>query len=287
MKSKILVTGATGTIGTFVLDLLMQNKANPIALVRNKEKAKAIEEKGIPVIIGDFSNPESLKRAMEGVRKIFLLSVTSPEIPVLQGNVVNVARENGISHIVKVSAQGASLMSKIGIARYHAQVEDHIRKSGVDFTFIQPQAFMQNLVFESSTIREQGVIYSQTGEGKVSMVDARDIAAVAVESLLSNDHKGKTYVLTGPEAISYNYIASVFSRVLGKKVKHVPVTSVDARSAMLEAGMPSWLVEDLVEVSNEHAAGFGAEISPDVAKVLGRDPLTIVDFIQDFKYMFD
>jgi len=286
MNSRILVTGASGTIGSFVVDLLQEKGADFVALARSSEKAKSFNQKGIQTVIGDFADIESLNIAMEGIDKVFLLSVTSPEIPRLQGNVVDMARDKDIRHIVKVSALGASLDSKIGIARFHAQTEKHIRESGVPFTFLHPHSFMQNLIFDSGTIREQNAIYAQMRDGKIGMVDARDIAAVAVKALMHEGHEGKTYVLTGPQAISYYDIADTFTKALGKNVKYIPVTSVDARSAMLESDMPGWLVEDLVEISREHAAGHASEISPDVAMVTGRKGHTIEEFVNDFIHFF-
>jgi uncharacterized protein YbjT (DUF2867 family) len=286
MNPKILVTGATGTIGSFVIDQLRTRGADFVALVRNREKAKLLNGRGIQTAIGEFDNIGSLEVAMKGIDKLFLLSVTSPEIPRLQGNVTDVARKAGVGHIVKISARGAAMDSTIGIARYHAQAEAYIRQSGVPFTFLRPQAFMQNLLFDSETIRERGELFAQAGDGKISMIDARDIASAAVEALHHAGHEGKTYMLTGPEAISYYDIAEAFTRATGKKVKYIPVTSVQSRSSMLEAGMPSWLVEDLVAVGLEHAAGLASEISPDLERITGRKGHSINDFVNDFIHLF-
>lgn len=286
MNPRILVTGATGTIGSYVIDQLLEKGADFTALARNETKARTLNEKGIKTVIGDFQDPLSIEKALQGMDKVFLLSVTSPDIPGLQANVTDAAKKAGIRHIVKISAHGASPDSGIGIARFHAQAEDYIRKSGIPFTFLQPQAFMQNLIFDSGTIREDNAIYAQAGEGKVAMIDARDIASAAVEALLNKGHEGKTYVLTGPEAISYRHIAGVFTKALGKNVKYVPVTSVQARQSMLESGMPAWLVEDLVAVSAQHAAGLAAEVSPDLKKVTGRNGFTIDEFVNDFIHIF-
>ena len=286
MTPKILVTGATGTIGTYVLRQLQEKGADFRALVRTSGKAKTLNDKGISTAIGDFDDLTSLHAAMEGVDKVFLLSVTSPEIPRLQSHVTDVAARHGIRHIVKISARGANIDSDVGIHRFHAQAEGYIRESGIPFTFLQPEAFMQNLFFDRETIRDRGELFSQAGDGKVPMIDARDIAAVAVAALLNEGHEGKTYVLTGPEAISYHDIAAALTEALGKKVKYIPVTSVQSRSSMQEAGMPSWLVEDLVAVGKQHASGSVSDVSPDLNKVLGRQGITIGEFIRDYIEVF-
>lgn len=286
MKPTILVTGATGTIGSFVVAELQKQKAGFVALSRSEDKAKRLNEKGVETVIGDFSDPPSLERALDGIDRVFLLSVTSPDAPKLQGNMINAALDAGVSHIVKVSALGASSDSPIGIARYHAAIEEQLIQSGLQYTLLRPHSFMQNLIFDSETIRDQGSIYAQMGEGRISMVDARDIAAVAVKALTESGHAGKTYELTGPEALSYNEIAAIFSSELGKPIRYVPVTSVDSRSSMLDAGMPEWLVEDLVTINTLYAQGNGAAVSRDVAQVTGRNALSVTDFIRDFKYLF-
>jgi len=286
MSQKILVTGATGTIGSFVIEQLKVRGADLTALARSENKAEALQKKGYKTVIGDFEDKDSMLKALDGMDKLFLLSVTSPNIPVLQGTATDAAKESGVKHIVKISARGADPGSEVVIPRVHAQAEAYIRNSGIPYTFLRPEAFMQNLIFERETIHEQSTIYAQTGEGKIAMIDARDIAAAAVEALLSDDHHGKTYVLTGPEAISYHDVAAAFSNALGRKIKYVPVTSVQARSSMLEAGMPSWLVEDLVAVGLLHAAGHASPRSPDLEHITGSKGRSVTDSIADYLDLF-
>ncbi len=287
MKSNILVTGATGTIGSFVCEQLKNINADFTALVRSEEKAAPLNQKGIKTVIGDFSDTASLENALSGMDKIFLLSVTSPESPKLQGNLVRIAKDKGVKHIVKVSALGTSLDSKFGIGRYHAMTEKDIRDSGIAYTFLQPHSFMQNLIFESATIKEQSAIYAPMGDGKIGMVDVRDIAAVAVKALTEEGHEGETYILTGPEAISYYDIASALSATLGKEVKYIPVSSEVAHQGMLDSGMPEWLADDLTGLNQVFAAGKAGDISPDMENVTGRKPHSIKDFVNDFAYMFN
>lgn len=282
MKSKILVTGATGTIGSFVCDQLKEVNADFTALVRNDEKAKSLNEKGIKTIIGDFSDIASLENAIEGIDKVFLLSVTSPDSPKLQGNLVRVAKEKGVKHIVKLSARGADLESKIGIARYHALTEKDIQDSGIAYTFLQPHSFMQNLVFDAESIKSQNAIFAPMGDGKIGIVDARDIAAVAVKALTENGHEGKTYVLTGAKALSFHDISNAFTFFLGRDIKYIPVSAEDAHQGMLDAGMPEWLANDLTALNKIFAAGQGSEISNDIEKVTGRRAGLLKEYLNDY-----
>lgn len=286
MNETILVTGVTGTIGGFVADQLSQKKVPFKVLVRDPKKLSDLQAQGVEVLKGDFKDPDSIQSALKGIGKLFLVSATSPEIPELQGNVVDAANKMGVSHIVKISAMGAAMESKIGIARYHAQVENHILQSGIPYTNLRPHSFMQNLIFDAGTIREENAIYAQMGDGKISMVDARDIAAVAVKALTETGHENKTYTLTGPESLSYHELADLFSNILERTIRYVPVTSVNARSAMLESGMPGWLVEDLVELNKDFSLGAGDVIFDDVKEVTGRNAFTYSDFIKDFIHIF-
>jgi uncharacterized protein YbjT (DUF2867 family) len=145
---------------------------------------------------------------------------------------------------------------------------------------------MQNLIFDAGTIREENAIYAQMGDGKISMVDARDIAAVAVKALTEAGHENNMYTLTGPESLSYHELASLFSKILGRTIRYIPVTSVNTRSAMLESGMPGWLVEDLVELNKDFSLGAGDVIYDDVKEVTGRNAHTYTDFIRDFIHIF-
>lgn len=282
MGSKILVTGATGTIGSFVCEQLKNVNADFIAMVRSEEKAKSLNEKGIKTVIGDLSDKSSLENALQGIDKVFLLSVTSPESPKLQGSLVKFAKEKGVKHIVKLSVRGADLESDIGIARYHAMTEKNIEDSGIAYTFLQPHSFMQNLVFDAETIRNQNAIFAPMGDGKIGMVDARDIAAVAVIALTEDGHEGKTYVLTGAKAISFHDISNAFTFFLGRDIKYIPVSAEDAHQGMLEAGMPEWLANDLTALNKIFAAGQGGEISNDIEKVTGRRAGLLKEYLNDY-----
>ncbi|MCF8368458.1 MAG: SDR family oxidoreductase [Bacteroidales bacterium] len=286
MEPKILVTGATGTIGSFVVDLLKDKKANFVAMVRNQEKAKPFKEKGIKTVVADFSKPALLERALEGIHKIFLLSVTSPEAPALQASLVEKAFEARVQHIVKVSVRGADPNANFNIGRWHGETEEVIRKSLISYTFLQPHSFLQNLLFDAQSIREEGKIYSMQGDGQIPMVDARDIASVAVKALLEPGHEKASYVLTGPQSISYHDIAREFSVALDKDVEYIKQSTEEGISAMLEAGMPRWLADDMAYLNTRYANNEDSDVSPVIEKVLGTKAHNLVDFIQDYIHIF-
>lgn len=281
MQSKILVIGATGTIGTHLCNRLLAAQSDFVALVRNPRKAGAMKDIGIKTVSGDLSDMDSLLDAMEGIEKLFLLSVTSPDIPRLQGNAVNVAKTKGVRHIVKVSVRGAATDAHFNLARFHGEAEQIIRDSGIPFTFLRPHSFMQNLFFDAKTIREQNVIYSSLGTGRIPMIDARDIAEVALTALTQQGHKGKSYYLTGPQAIAYKDIAEELSKGLSRKISVTRISLQGEYNQSVIAGMPLWLAEDMKIVNRDYSQGIGTEVSPDVERITGRKAIDIGQFMTD------
>ena len=286
MNPKILVIGGTGTIGSSVCEMLLAEQADFIAFVRNEEKAKNFHSKGIKTVMGDLSDLDSLKKAMVGMDKLFLLSVTSPEIPLLHGNAAKAAKASGLKHIVKISVRGASVDANFNIGRFHGNAEKEIREIGIPYTFLQPHSFLQNLFFDKQSIKEQNAIYASMGDGKIPMIDTRDIAAVAATCLLEKGHEGKSCVLTGPKAISYHDIVAELSKALGRKINYIAQTPEESHKAMMSWGMPEWLVDDMTNLNRDYAADKATEVSPVVEQILRRKPISLEKFIQDFADRF-
>jgi uncharacterized protein YbjT (DUF2867 family) len=281
MSSNILITGATGTIGSMVTEKLLKVNAGMKVLVRSREKSEQLKQLGVTTVIGDMADKDSLRLALKNVDKIFLLSVTSPDSPVIQGNLVNIAREAGVNHIVKLSVRGADVNADFNIGRWHGQTELLIRESGISYTFLQPHSFMQNLFFDAHSIKTQGRIFGMQGSGKIPMIDARDIASVAVKALLEPGHLNKYYVLTGQESISYYEIAHELSVALAKNIIYIPQSAEEGRRSMMASGMPDWLVDDMVKINQKYAAGEGDVVSNDVECLLNRKPFSLKEFIRD------
>jgi len=281
MSAKILVTGSTGTTGSPLVNLLYKQKADFKALVRSEEKARPLQEKGIATTIGDFASTSSIDKALDGVEKVFLLSVAGPKQVEHQSNFVQSCQKAAVKYIVKVSAIGAAADSPVALARWHAQTEEEIRNSGLNYTFLHPHAFMQNQFGNIETIKSQGAIYAPMAEAKFAMVDARDIASVATKLLSEDGHEGKTYLLTGPEAISMSEVTATLSNLLGKEVNYMPVSFADARKAMLGMGMPEWLADDLTELNKIFAAGHGAQVSNDIETITGKKATSFEQFARD------
>jgi len=286
MKNKILVTGSTGTIGTSLVEYLDEMNADFTAMVMNADKAENLNNRGIKTVIADFENIESLRNAVKGIQIVFLLSPSSPDLPEMQKNFVKVARENNIQHIVKLSARGSDIDADFNIGKWHGTIEEEIRKSGMDYTFLHAHSFMQNLFFDVETIKQKNAIYSSQGEGKIPMVDTRDIASVAARVLTDGGHHGKTYLLTGPKAISYYVIADALTELLGRRIEYIAQSPEESEKAMLESGMPEWLVDDMVLLNKRYVRNEAAEVSPDIELITGRQATSLETFLKDYKYRF-
>src|SRR5690348_13913003 len=243
----ILITGATGNIGVELIRKLSAGGQPVRAFVRNRSQARAIALPGIELVEGDFARPETFKPALAGVERLFLLIPSSSEVEQQQRNFVDAATTSKVKHIVKLSQLGADERSPGRFQRYHGAVESYIRKSGVAYTFLRPNLFMQGLLNFRSTISNQDAFYAPAGNAQVSAVDVRDIASIAAKALTESGHEGKTYDITGPESLTHAAMADQLSQTLGKSVTYVDVPPEAMRETLLGLGMPRWQADGLVE----------------------------------------
>jgi uncharacterized protein YbjT (DUF2867 family) len=286
-QESILVTGASGNIGSEVVKQLLSDapEVRIKAAVHSSQNVKKVKyDDRVKVIQIDYNEPETLREALRSVDKLFLLTPDTPKAAELASNMVTEAKKAGIRHIVKQSVMGADLEADVGTMRLHRQAEKAIEQSGIPFTFLRPNEFMQNFVnFHSPSIRGNNAFYVPLEDAKVSLVDVRDIAAVAVKSLTDEDrHKNKTYLITGPEALSYHQVAEILSNTTGRKINYVNISDEEARAAMKEIGMSDWLINTVSELSDYFRKGKASEISPAVDEVTGKKPISFSQFANDY-----
>ena len=286
-QQSILVTGATGNIGSEVVRQLLSDAPDVSikAAIHSSQNVKKVKSDArVKVIQIDYSEPETLREALNGVDKLFLLTPDVPNAADLASNVVIEAKKDVIKQIVKQSVMGAALEADVGTMRLHRQVEKFIEQSGIPFTFLRPNEFMQNFInFHSPSIKGNNAFYVPLEDAKVSLVDVRDIAAVAVKSLTDEDqHKNKTYLITGPEALSYHQVAEILSNTTGRKINYVNISDEEARAAMKEIGMSDWLINTVSELSEYFRKGKASEISPAVEEVTGNKPISFSQFANDY-----
>ncbi|MBC7911568.1 MAG: SDR family oxidoreductase [Pyrinomonadaceae bacterium] len=281
INNKILVTGATGTIGSFLVDRLAALGAQMEVLVRSRQQAETFAARGIASFIGDFAHKETLAPALVGVGKLFLLSAANPQQVEWQGNMIEAARRAGVPHIIKLSASCAGPFPHLPIKRWHYETEEQLKESGVPYTFLRPNCFMQNSLHWARTIREKGLFYLPVGDARVSQVDARDIAAVAAAVLTGSGHESQTYEITGSEAITFEEVAEHLSAALGKKVRYARTTFDESRQHMLEYGMEEWLAAAVTQTYHLMSEGGSQHVTDNVSQLTGNDPITFAQFARD------
>jgi len=282
----ILITSAPGNNANAVIRELTTAGVRVRALLRNPNSAGEIKGPLVEVAVGDFLNPASLDAALRGVEKAFLIPPTDPRSVEMQGNFIRAAKRAGTRHVVKLSVNGADVNSPVRVARWHAEGEKELEASGIPFTHLRPNAFMQNFLGLAPTIVSKGEFYQPAANGKVSHIDVRDIAAVAAKALTGNGHQGKTYVITGPEALSYDEAASKISRAIGKPVKYVNVTPEDFKKSLLGWGIPEFMADGLNEFYAAIRAGYLAVVTNTVEEVAQRKPISFDNFVRDFADAF-
>jgi uncharacterized protein YbjT (DUF2867 family) len=294
MVETILVTGANGTVGSEVVNQL--SSAIPDANIRagahSIENIKKIAKSDIvePIQI-DYDKPDTLEDALKDVDRVFLLTPFQSNMVELSSNFLKeIEKAGNIKHIVKLSVMGADSEPGIIGSRLHRQVEKMIEDAGIAFTFLRPNFFMQNFVtFLSQSIKEQGAFYLPAGDGKVSFVDVRDIAAVAVQVLTKNNdgrHNGKAYNITGPEAISYSDAARILSEQIHKKISYVDISEDDARKGMKDTGSDEWTINYMIELFDIIRRGNLSQVSSVIDEVTGKRPISLGQFAKDYSRAF-
>lgn len=283
----ILITGATGNIGSELVKILSAQNIPFRALVRASESATALSAlPGAQVVTGDMADPESLAKALQGIKKAFLLTNSSEVAETLQRQFVTAARQAGVQHIVKLSQLAADIHSPVRFLRYHAAIEQQIKDSGMAYTFLRPNLFMQGFLSFRELIARQGKFFAAIGDAPVSVIDIRDIAAVAAAALTNDAHQGKTYTLTGPEALTHQQIAAALGDATGKPVTFINISPEEMLKAVLEAGFPVWQADGLIEDYAHYARGEAAAVSTTVQEVTGTPARSINTFAKDYSAAF-
>jgi uncharacterized protein YbjT (DUF2867 family) len=270
MSNTILVTGATGHVGSAVIAALRAQGQNVIAGVHSG--GRRID--GVPARSIDLDDPASLRDAFAGVNTLFLMQPLDERMVTWNRHALDAAKRAGVTHVVRLSGAGAQPDGPFLIARPHGEADRDVRASGIAFTLLQPVSFMQNYVnYHGHAIQQQGAFYLSQGEGQVAFIDLADVAAVAAKVLgAPAAHAGKAYVLTGPQALSNADVANRIAAAAGKPVQYVNVPDEAAVEALLGMGLPRWNVDALLSLSQLIRQGHGAVVSGDVHRVLGRAP---------------
>ncbi|MGH3922154.1 MAG: NAD(P)H-binding protein, partial [Pseudonocardiaceae bacterium] len=226
--------------------------------------------------------------AIDGVQDLWLLTPNSPRAPENNMNAVWAARQAGVERVVRLSAVGAANDAPTRSGRLHALSDREIEQAGMSWTILRPHWFMQNILNEADDISAEGALSLNVGEGRLGMIDVRDVAEFAARVLIegADRHHGKIYTPTGPQSLSFAEVAEQLGQARGKAIRYVPVADEAKRESLLKIGVPAWIVEMLIEYGQAYASGWGHFTTSDFHDVVGRPPRSFADFARDYADAF-
>ncbi len=286
MTQSLLMTGATGNLGSMVARQLLAHNHGFRLLTRDPEKATSIQSHLVDIVQGDMGNVDSLGGVFSGIQTLFLCTPSQPQQVELECNLVDMAQKCGVRHIVKMSSFGADTSSSMTMGQWHGKIEQHILRKRIPFTFLRPNFLMQNTLMFAQSIKAADTFFIPLKTGRVSMVDLIDVSFACMRVLTTPGHENKIYHFTGPEALSYTEVAQKLSLLLGKDVQYASIASDVAADAMMEAGVPHWLCENLKELYSYLAEGKSQAITSHLSEVTNMTPRTYDDFLKDHRQFF-
>ena len=281
----ITVFGATGTTGVPLVDTLLAKGAKVRAVTSDPAKLDALKAKGCEAVVADFTDPAALNRACLTAERIYLVTPAHRHMRRWKADTIEAAKAAGVRHVVLATGLGASPKAWLTFGMWHSETQELLKESGLDWTFVQPTYFMQNLLWQAGNIARDGVYYDDLG-GPVAWIDARDIADVAADALTGAGHEGKSYGLTGPEALSGEEIAAILSEATGRQVACAPLSAEDAKAAKFAGGMQDEVAAAMVELASIAPKGYLAGIETTVSDVLGQPARRFADFVAENRHAF-
>jgi len=272
-----LITGATGNVGSLVVERLIARGDRPRVFARDPEKTRARYGDQVDVFVGDLADAATLKPALTEA-DAFMLVNSGSELAARDEAAAQVAIAAGVKHLVKLSSYDAREQN-IGTGVWHAQGESAIRDAGIPFTFVQPSGFMSNALFWARSIEAEGVVRTCTADGKIPFIHSQDIADVTTAALTSGAYDGKLLPITGPEALSYAEMTAKIGAVIGKPVRYQAISDDDERRRMVERGEAAEIVAAHLSIYRAIREGRLATVTDTVERVLDRKPITFDQWV--------
>jgi uncharacterized protein YbjT (DUF2867 family) len=283
----ILVTGATGNAGSEVVRALTDRGESVRAFVRDPGKARNLFGDGVELAAGDFADPHSVRAALESVEGVLLSCADDPRRVEWETSAIDAAAAAGVGRIVKLSTVGAAPGAPVAFWDWHGRVEQHLRESGVAAVVLRSSFYMSNLLASAEQVAHEGRLYVPAGDARVAMIDPRDVGAAAVAVLTSAGGDGQTYVLTGPEAITYAEVAVELSAATGRRVEFVDVPGDAAKQGLVEAGVPDFAAEQFVKIFEQLRQGVAEQVTDTIQLLTGSTPRNLAAFARDHAHVFE
>src|SRR5258706_497611 len=266
----ILVTGSTGMTGSELVRRLSAKGVPVRALARNVAKVAALSAlANVEIVEGDMAHPETLSAALQDVDRAMLISSSARDMLEVQSNFIDAAKKVGVKYVVKLSGIMPEVDSPFRYARMHGEIEKKLEASGMAFTNLRAGEFFTAYFRRVPAIVAKGELILPMEDARIASIDIGDIAEVAATVLTNPGHEGKTYPITGPEALSMTEVAEKLSVVTNKPIKYVNVSPEEAKNANLANGMPPYVADSLFELFAERRKGKESQVSSVIPTIFG------------------
>lgn len=273
----ILITGANGNIGSQCATILRKQGEDVRALIRDPGSAGALTELGCEVVVHDLNNPVP-SNIFEDVSAALFLTAAHENAAQQMRHLIFAALGSNIQQVVRLSALKAAATAPTANGRLHHESDHELMDSGLPFTIVRPHWFMQNLLWSMEDMVNKGELSQPMGQGKLGMIDARDIAEVCASLLSNGGFEGEVLTLTGPQSISFDEVAHAAGEAFGRPVGYTPVDHSLVREGAVAAGMGEWMADLVHDYGVAYSTGWGDFVTDDVKRVLGRPPRSISEF---------
>ena len=284
--TKVLVTGATGNVGSRVVKELAGRGVPVRAFVRDPDRAAAALGPVVELAVGDLADPASIQAALEGVERVFLACGNLPPQVAYETNLIDAAARAGVARLVKLSALGAGIGSPVDFWDWHARIEEHLGASEIPSVVLRPRYYMTNLLAFAGTVRAAGAVFAPAEGVKIPMIDPADVAATAAAVLTSDGHEGRTYELTGPESVTFHDVAAQLSEATGRPVQFVPVPDAAALDGLRQAGLPDWMATNIVAVFAMLRQDPATQVTDAVHALTARQPRHLSELLSGHAALF-
>ncbi len=281
MDRKVLITGASGNVASGVLPQLVKKGVAVKAYVRDAAKAEKLKAMGVEPVMGDFLDGAKLEAAAKGMDAVISITPPNPKAAEQASVITQAAKRAGVGHIIRLSAVGAAPDAPTDNGKLHFKTDAEIMASGIPYTILRPNFFMQNLFMSVPTIQAQGSMYWGMGEGSIGIIDVRDIADSLATLGIYGGHHGQIYVQTGPESLTFAEMAETISAAIGKPVKYVAIPVEAVGEAIRGFGMGDWFAQVMMDYSAAYARGWGDFVNGSVEDLTGNPARSFAQFVNE------
>jgi uncharacterized protein YbjT (DUF2867 family) len=282
----ILVTGATGHAGSQVVRALLERGQDVRVLVRDPAKSQRLFGDAVEQAAGDLADPAAVRAAMRGATTMFLSTADDPRRVEWETSAIDAAAAAGVRRIVKLSSIVAAPGAPVAFWDWHGRVEQHLSASGVPAVFLRSSFYMSNVLASAEQVAAEGRLYAPAGAARIAMIDPRDVGAAAAAVMTGAGHEGRTYVLTGPEAITYAQVAGELAAATDRPVEFVDVPDESARQGMIQAGLPGFVAEAIVGIFAQAREGAAERVTATIESLTGTPARDFGCFARDHAHLF-